>query len=65
MAMNSAKIDTEEFDAAEDIVKVERKGRHDDKLGSVLVKISNAQLKLEIMKKKKELKEKMNPNLNS
>jgi hypothetical protein len=44
--------DTEEFDAAKDIVKVERQGRQDDKLGSVFVKISDPQLKLEIMKKK-------------
>ena len=58
-----AKIDTEEFDAAKDIVKVERKGRQDDKLGSVFVKISDPQLKLEIMKKKKELKDKHEPEL--
>ena len=48
-------LDVEDFDPGEDILKVERKGQSNEKLGSVMVKLSDQALKSRIMKKKKDL----------
>ena len=50
-----AKINIVGFDPAEDILKVERKGNRNGKLGSVFVKIADNETKKKIMKTKKEL----------
>ena len=50
-----ALLNIEGFDPAEDILKVERKGNRNGKLGSVFVKIADKEVKKRIMKTKKEL----------
>ena len=49
-------LSIDNFDADEDIVKIERKGKKNGKLGSVFVKISNEVQKRQIMKTKNELR---------
>ena len=56
-------ISVKDFDPEEDVIRVERKGKRNDKLGTVFVKISNQGLKSEIMKKKKELADKPDDKL--
>ena len=51
------------FDADEDIVKIERKGNKNGKLGSVFVKISNEVQKRQIMKTKNELRSSVNQKI--
>ena len=58
-----AQINIEGFDTAEDILKVERKGNRNGKLGSVFVKISDKEAKKKIMKQKKELANKSDPKM--
>ena len=49
------KIGIEEFEPKEDLLKVERKGNTAGKLGSVLVKFANDDLKKKVMKKKNDM----------
>ena len=56
-------ISVKDFDPEEVVIRVERKGKRNDKLGTVFVKISNQGLKSEIMKKKKELADKPDDKL--
>ena len=58
-----AQINIKGFDTAEDILKVERKGNRNGKLGSVFVKISDKEAKKKIMKKKKELANNSDPKI--
>ena len=53
-----SQIKTEDFDPNEDIVRVVRKGKTHDKLGSVFVMIASQHLETEFMNKKKDLAEK-------
>lgn len=45
----------EDFESEEDIISVERKGCSQGRLGSVIVQLANADIKKQILKKKKEL----------
>ena len=56
-------IEVDNFDIVKDIIKVERKGAKNGKLGSVLVKLASWAKKKEIMKKKKNLMNNVDPNL--
>jgi hypothetical protein len=55
-------LNIEDFVPDEDIVKVERKGHLNGKLGSIFVKLSNESLKRKIMKKKKDLIDNAGPD---
>ena len=57
------RIDIEDFDPAEDILNVERKGNRNGKLGSVFVKIAEKETKKKIMKRKKELANHSDPKI--
>ena len=57
------KLQVEDFDPEQDIVKIERKGQANGKLGSVFVKISDENIKRKIMKKKNELKNSGDPEI--
>ena len=48
-------IGIQEFEPKEDLLKVERKGNTAGKLGSVLVKFANDDLKKKVMKKKNDM----------
>ena len=48
----------------EDVIKVERKGQRDGKLGSVFVKLPSEEFKVKVMKAKKELKNHENSKIN-
>ena len=58
-----AQINIEDFDPTEDILKVERKGNRNGKLGSVFVKITEKEIKKKIMKRKKELANSSDPKI--
>ena len=58
-----SKLQIEDFDLDEDLLRVERKGNSNGKLGSVFVKISNEELKQKIMKKKNDLKNNVDPEI--
>ena len=58
-----AQLNIEDFDPTEDIIKVERKGNRNGKLGSVFVKIADREVKKKIMKKKKELANSSDPKI--
>ena len=58
-----AQINIEGFDPTDDILKVERKGNRNGKVGSVFVKIANTEMKKKIMKKKKELTNSSDPKV--
>ena len=58
-----SQLQIDDFDLDEDLVRIERKGQGNGKLGSVFVKISNEELKRKIMKKKNELKNNVDPEV--
>ena len=58
-----AQINVEGFDPTDDILKVERKGNRNGKLGSIFVKIGDREKKKKLMKKKKELTNSSDPKL--
>ena len=57
-------LNIEDFVPEEDVIKVERKGQRDGKLGSVFVKLPNEDFKVKVMKAKKELKNHENSKIN-
>ena len=57
-----SQLQIDDFDLDEDLVRIERKGQGNGKLGSVFVKISNAEVKRKIMKKN-ELKNNVDPEV--
>ena len=58
-----SKLQIEDLDLDEDLLRVERKGNTNGKLGSVFVKISNEELKMRIIKKKNYLKNNVDPEI--
>ena len=50
-----ALLNIEDFEPEDDIIKVERKGHKNGKLGTVFVKLSNDDFKVKVMKTKREL----------
>ena len=50
-----ALLNIEDFEPEDDVIKVERKGHKNGKLGTVFVKLSNDDFKVKVMKTKREL----------
>ena len=58
-----AHLNVEDFRPEDDILKVVRRGHKNGKLGSIFVKLSNEDLKVKVMKVKKELKKHKDPKI--
>ena len=58
-----ARLNVEDFLPEDDVLKVVRRGHKNGKLGSIFVKLSNEDLKVKVMKVKKELKKHKDPKI--